>query len=144
MGQWRPCRVSLGLSGRMILLVEILTKMFIRQEIKGSRRGGPTSAKAVIQGGSISSKIQHQGVRSCWVVNSMKSAWFCFADAIQHDLDFLWIHWNTHIRGSRHDTIPASQHELFFLPETCNAVKNLQPVDDVKVEELQNRCSIPV
>ena len=33
--------------------------------------------------------------------------WFCFAELIQQDLDFVKIHWNTHyIRQSRHDTVP--------------------------------------
>ena len=72
-------------------------------------------------------------------------AWFCFAEVIQHELDFVRIYWNTHyIRESRHDTIPGRPDKLLFLPELCTAVNHLQPVDDVKVEELQNRYSIPV
>ena len=32
--------------------------------------------------------------------------WFCFAELIQEDLDFVKHHWNTHsIRNSRHDTL---------------------------------------
>ena len=45
--------------------------------------------------------------------------WFCFAELIQQDLDFVKIHWNTHyIHQSRHDTVPGKPDELYFLPET--------------------------
>lgn len=47
-----------------------------------------------------------------------KCIWFCFNELLQHDLDFVVLHWNTHyIRQSRHDTnktMPGRPDELFF------------------------------
>ena len=48
--------------------------------------------------------------------------WFCFAELIQQDLDFVKIHWNTHyIRQSGHDTVPGKPDELYFPPENFGA-----------------------
>lgn len=50
--------------------------------------------------------------------------WFCFAEVIQQDLEFVRLHWNTHyIRRSRHDTVPGRPDELYFVPELCDAVQ---------------------
>ena len=55
--------------------------------------------------------------------------WFCFAELIQQDLDFVKIHWNTHYIGqSRRDTVPRKPDELYFLPENFGASDLLQPV----------------
>ena len=62
--------------------------------------------------------------------------WFCFAELIQQDLDFVKIHWNTHyIRQSGHDTVPGKPDELYFLPENFGASDLLQPVSPEKLEE---------
>ena len=51
--------------------------------------------------------------------------WFCFAELIlliQHDLDFVKFHWNTHYtRHSRHETIPGKPEELYYPPENFGA-----------------------
>ena len=67
--------------------------------------------------------------------------WFCFAELIQQDLDFVKIHWNTHyIRQSRHDTVPGIPDELYFLPENFGASDHLQPVSPEKLDEAKMKC----
>ena len=67
--------------------------------------------------------------------------WFCFAELIQQDLDFVKIHWNTHyIRQSGHDTVPGKPDELYFLPENFGASDLLQPVSPEKLEEARMKC----
>ena len=62
--------------------------------------------------------------------------WFCFAELIQQDLDFVKIHWNTHYIGqSRCDTVPRKPDELYFLPENFGASDLLQPVSPEKLDE---------
>ena len=62
--------------------------------------------------------------------------WFCFAELIQQDLDFVKIHWNTHFIGqSRRDTVPRKPDELYFLPENFGASDLLQPVSPEKLDE---------
>ena len=52
----------------------------------------------------------------------MECLWFCFSSLIQHDLDTVKDHWNTHfIRGSRHETVSGRPDQLFFLPELHSA-----------------------
>ena len=62
--------------------------------------------------------------------------WFCSAELIQQDLDFVKIHWNTHYTGqSRCDTVPRKPDELYFLPENFGASDLLQPVSPEKLDE---------
>ena len=64
--------------------------------------------------------------------------WFCFSSIIQHDLEFVKLHWNTHrIRPSRFETVPGKPEELFFLSEEFGGENQMQPLDEAKVEELQ-------
>ena len=65
--------------------------------------------------------------------------WFCFNELLQHDLDFVVLHWNTHyIRQSRHDTVPGRPDELFFLPERSGGENHLQYTTQQKLEEVRN------
>ena len=67
--------------------------------------------------------------------------WFCFAELIQQDLDFVKIHWNTHyIRQSRRDAVPGKPDELYFFPEHFGASDFLQPVSPEKLEEARMKC----
>ena len=67
--------------------------------------------------------------------------WFCFADLIQQDLDFVKIHWNTHYNHqSRHDTVPGKPDELYFLPENFGVLDLLQPVSPGKLDEARMKC----
>ena len=62
--------------------------------------------------------------------------WFCSAELIQQDLDFVKIHQNTHYTGqSRCDTVPRKPDELYFLPENFGASDLLQPVSPEKLDE---------
>ena len=62
--------------------------------------------------------------------------WFCFAQLIQRDLDFVKIHWNIYyIRQSRQDTVSGKPDELYFLPENFGASDLLQPVSPEKLDE---------
>ena len=72
----------------------------------------------------------------------VKCLWFCFAEIIQKDLDFVCLHWNTHyIRKSGYDTIPGKPDELYFLPANSNAPDYLQPVSCEKLEEARAKCA---
>ena len=67
--------------------------------------------------------------------------WFCFAELIQHDLDFVQFHWNTHyIRRSRHETVPGKPEELYYLPENFGASNHLHPVSPEKLDEARLKC----
>ena len=71
--------------------------------------------------------------------------WFCFNEILQQDLDFFWVHWNTHyIRQSRHDTIAGKPDELFFLPETFGGEDQMQPVTDAQLEVVASHCEEPI
>ena len=62
--------------------------------------------------------------------------WFCFAELIQQDLDFVKNHWNTHtIRASSRNTIPGKPDELFLLPKNKGGEHRLHPatLEDIEV-----------
>lgn len=64
---------------------------------------------------------------------------FCFNELLQHDLDFVVLHWNTHyIQQSRHDTVPGRSDELFFLPERSGGENHLQYTTPQQLEEMRN------
>ena len=64
---------------------------------------------------------------------------FCFNELLQHDLDFVVLHWNTHyIQQSRHDTVPGRPDELFFLPERSGGENHLQYTTPQELEEMRN------
>lgn len=68
--------------------------------------------------------------------------WFCFAEIIQKELDFVTSHWNTHyIRRSRHDTVAGKPDELYFLPEKSNGTNQLHEVSQDKIEEAKLKCT---
>ena len=63
--------------------------------------------------------------------------WVCFSQIIQHDLDSVKDHWNTHrIRRSRHDTVSGIPDELFLLPELHGGTDNL--LCDVTHDEIES------
>lgn len=67
--------------------------------------------------------------------------WLCFAELIQHDLDFVKFHWNTHyIRHSRHETALGKPEELYYLPETFGASNHLHPASPEKLDEARLKC----
>ena len=69
--------------------------------------------------------LETEGVLDTSSEISMECVWFCFAGILQHDLDIVKEHWNTHrIRKSRHNTVPGRPDSLFFLPEHHGAVGN--------------------
>eukprot|EP00794_Sanderia_malayensis_P008461 gene8461-9368_t len=71
-----------------------------------------------------------------------EALWFCFADIIQTELDFVRLHWNTHyIRRSRHDSVAGKRDELYFLPEKFGARDQLHLVLHDKIEEAKLRCT---
>lgn len=71
-----------------------------------------------------------------------EALWFCFAEIIQKELDFVAIHWNTHyIRKSRHDTIAGKPDELYFLPEMTSTADQLHEVSHDKIEEAKLKCT---
>ena len=62
--------------------------------------------------------MESEGMLDCAAEISMECLWYCFAELIQKDLDFVKEHWNCHrIRKSRHDTRSGRPDSLFFLPE---------------------------
>jgi hypothetical protein len=61
---------------------------------------------------------ESEGMLDCAAKISMECLWYCFAELIQKDLDFVKEHWNCHrIRKSWHDTRSGRPDSLFFLPE---------------------------
>ena len=67
--------------------------------------------------------------------------WFCFAELIEHGLDFVQFHWNTHyIRRSRRETVPGKPEELYYLPENFGASNYLHPVFHEKLDEARLKC----
>ena len=65
----------------------------------------------------------------------MECFWFCFAELIQQDLDFVKNHWNTHtIRTSSRNTIPGKPDELFLFPKNKGGEHRLHPVTLEEIE----------
>ena len=63
----------------------------------------------------------------------LECLWFCFADVLQHELDDMCEHWNTHyIRPSRHETIAGRPNELYFLLELSSSQDFMEPVTDAQ------------
>ena len=62
--------------------------------------------------------MESEGVLDCAAEISMGCLWYCFAELIQNDLDFVEEHWNTYRnRKSSHETTPGRPDSLFFLAE---------------------------
>ena len=74
----------------------------------------------------------------------MECLWFCFSSLIQHDLDTVKDHWNTHfIRGSRHETVSGRPDQLFFLPELHSAQDYKHSVTEERCQHiLENHLSV--
>ena len=69
--------------------------------------------------------------------------WFYFNERLQHDLDFVVFHWNTHyIRQSRPDTVPGRPDDLFFLPEKSGGENHLQYTTQQQLEEVGNSADL--
>lgn len=67
--------------------------------------------------------------------------WYCFAQLLQQDLDFVKQHWNSHyIRKSRFDTIAGRPNELFFLPECSDAHNHIKVVTEVQFQDMSQYC----
>ena len=99
------------------------------------------------------SKLNHGGCTSWWInlfkdlhdrgvfvdgnIYHTECLWFCFNEVIQHELDFIKLHWNAHyIRPPRDDTIPGKPDELFFLTECCGVEDQLHPVSGTQVDNI--------
>ena len=74
----------------------------------------------------------------------MECLWFCFSNLIQHDLDTVKDHWNTHfIRRSRHETVSGRPDQLFFLPELHSAQDYKHSVTEEQCQHiLENHLSV--
>ena len=74
----------------------------------------------------------------------MECLWFCFSSLIQHDLDTVKDHWNTHfIRRSRHETVSGRPDQLFFLPELHSAQDYKHSVTEEQCQHiLENHLSV--
>jgi len=100
---------------------------------------------------------QYRRNRSTWWINLFKDLvergdlntsdtlqkdclWFCFAEILQEDLDYVKEHWNTHrIRKSRHDTVSGVPDVLYYLPEGRGGESGLLlSVPDNKINYVEN------
>lgn len=74
----------------------------------------------------------------------MEFLWFCFSNMIQHDLDTVKDHCNTHfIRRSRHETVCGRPDQLFFLPELHSAQDFKHSVTEEQCQHiLENHLSV--
>ena len=74
----------------------------------------------------------------------MECLWFCFSNLIQHDLDTVKDHWNTHfIRRSRHETVSDRPDQLFFLPELHSAQDYKHSVTEEQCQHiLENHLNV--
>ena len=56
-----------------------------------------------------------------------EALWYCFANVLRRDFDFVKHHWNTHrIRKSRHNTVAGRPDSLYFLPTLHGGENNLK------------------
>ena len=79
-------------------------------------------------------EMEPEGMIDCASEISMECLWYCFAEFIQRDLDFVKEHWNSHrIRKSRHETISGRPDSLFFLPEQHAATDFLSMVSQEEI-----------
>ena len=79
--------------------------------------------------------MESEGMLDCAAEISMECLWYCFAELIQKDLDFVKEHWNCHrIRKSRHDTRSGRPDSLFFLPEHHGAINLLSMVPQEEID----------
>lgn len=87
----------------MNLLERRLTDMVPQREIKELNVGGRIKKKSCTTWWINSFKdLVDRGVFLPGNVYHNECIWFCFKELVQHDLDFVVLHWNTHyIRQSR-------------------------------------------
>ena len=64
----------------------------------------------------------------------MELAWYTFSLLLQYELDQVRLHWNTHYRRTRHDTISGRPDELFFLPELSGGQNQVTNINDSEID----------
>ena len=64
----------------------------------------------------------------------MELAWYTFSLLLQYELDQVRLHWNTHYRRTRHDTISGRPDELFFLPELSGGQNQGTHISDSEID----------
>ena len=70
--------------------------------------------------------------------------WFCFSKLIQNELDQVREHWNSHyIRVSRYHTPSGIPDQLYFMPESVNAVDHIKAFDSNDLVEVRNELVSP-
>lgn len=73
----------------------------------------------------------------------MECLWFCFSWLIQHDLDNVRDHWNSHyIRKSRYDTVSGIPNILYMLPEYNGKQDCLVPLSNEDIEEMKSNSEL--
>ncbi len=79
--------------------------------------------------------MESEGALDCASEISMECLWYCFAELIQKDMDFVKEHWNSHrIRKSRHETTAGRPDSLFFLPEHHGVTNLLNAVPQEEID----------
>ena len=79
--------------------------------------------------------MESEGALDCASEISMECLWYCFAELIQKDMDFVKEHWNSHrIRKSRHETTAGCPDSLFFLPEHHGVTNLLNAVPQEEID----------
>ena len=70
--------------------------------------------------------------------------WFCFSKLIQNELDQVREHWNSHyIRVSRYHTPSGIPDQLYFMPESVNAMDHIKVFDSNDLAEVRNELASP-
>ena len=79
--------------------------------------------------------MESERVLDCAAEISIECFWYCFAELVQNDLDFVKKHWKIHrIRKSRHETTPGRPDSLFFLAEHHGATNLLSSVPQQEID----------
>ena len=90
--------------------------------------------KDMVDGGSLdlSDKLQSQCL------------WVCFSKLTQNELDQVREHWNSHyIRVSSNHTPSGIADQLYFMPESVNAVDHIKAFDSNDLVEVRHELASP-
>ena len=88
-------------------------------------------------------ELDESGVMDTTSELHREALWFCFADILQEDLNFVKEHWNTHrIRKSKYQTLSGRPNTLYHLPEQSGTIDHKQIVSVEKFNHVSTHVVI--
>ena len=79
-----------------------------------------------------------------WDYRAMEFLWFRFSRLIQHGLDSVKGHWNSHyVIGLHYDIVKGRPNELFYLSELHNTEDFLAPVSAQQCDYITKELPCP-